>query len=92
MRVVPRASLRVPRPACQPEGAPPVAPDSSHGCAPTTLPADKHLELIARLMGWANAALDFYRRAKAWVLSQGALTLAVLVLLIALLLRWLGWV
>lgn len=43
-------------------------------------------------MAWANAALDFYRRAKAWAMSQGALTLAVVVLLIALLLRWLGWV
>ena len=55
-------------------------------------PADKHLELIARLMGWVNGALDTYRRAKAWALSQGALMLALLVLVVALLLRWLGWI
>jgi len=33
-----------------------------------------------------------YQRAKAWVLSQGALMLAVLVLVVAVLLRWLGWI
>lgn len=59
---------------------------------PALLLADKQLELLARLMTWVNAAIDFYRRAKAWVLSQGALTLAILVLVVALLLRWLGWV
>lgn len=53
--------------------------------------ADKHLEMMAKLMAWINAAIDFYRRAKAWVLSQGALAVAVLVLVVALLLRWLGW-
>lgn len=61
---------------------PPPSPSSS---------ADKHLELIARLMGGFNAALDAYRALKAWLLSQGALALAVAVLLLALLLRWLGW-
>lgn len=65
---------------------------------PTTHPltspyqADKHLELIARLMAWFNAVLDAYRRAKAWVMSQGGLAVAVLVLLMAVLLRWLGWI
>ncbi len=54
--------------------------------------ADKHLELIARLMGWFNAVVATYRRAKAWALSQGALALAILVLVVAVLLRLLGWV
>jgi hypothetical protein len=54
--------------------------------------ADKQLELIARLMSYVNAVLNAYRRARDWVFSQGALALAVLVLLAALLLRWLGWV
>lgn len=54
-------------------------------------PADKHLEWIARLMGCVNAVLDGFRAAKAWAMSQGALALAVAVLLLAILLRWLGW-
>lgn len=60
---------------------------------PTHLPpvADKHLEWIARLMAVANAVLDAFRRAKAWAMSQGALVAAIAVLLLALLLRWLGW-
>lgn len=59
--------------------------------APVLVSADKHLELMAKLMAWINATIDFYRRAKAWVLSQGALALAVLILVVALLLRWLDW-
>lgn len=50
------------------------------------------MELIARLMSYVNAVLNAYRRARDWVFSQGALALAVAVLLVALLLRWLGWV
>ncbi len=46
---------------------------------------------MAKLLGYFNAVTVAYRRAKARVLSQGALTLAVLVLLIGLLLRLLGW-
>lgn len=71
---------------------PPSAPTDLQPPRPVLPPAaDKHLELIARVMGWANAALDAYRRAKAFVLSQGGLALAILVLVVALLLRWLGW-
>jgi hypothetical protein len=46
---------------------------------------------MARLMGYVNAALAAYRRAKEWVFSQGALAVALLVLIIAVLLKWLGW-
>lgn len=42
-------------------------------------------------MAVANAVLDAFRRAKAWAMSQGALVAAIAVLLLALLLRWLGW-
>ncbi|KAL4458511.1 hypothetical protein ABPG75_013376 [Micractinium tetrahymenae] len=54
--------------------------------------SDKHLELIARLLRWFNAVVAAYQRAKAWVMSQGALTLAALVLVVAVLLRLLGWI
>lgn len=53
--------------------------------------SDKHLELIARLMSYVNAVVAMYRRTKAVVMSQGALALALAVLLLAVLLRWLGW-
>lgn len=81
---------------CVPASTPPfVAPALCFSTRPprhtTPCHADKHLELMARLMGWVNAAIDMYRRTKAWVLSQGALALAILVLIVALLLRWLGW-
>ena len=63
-------------------------------CFPPALPAsaDKHLEIIARVMAFVNALLTAYRRAKAWALSQGALAIAIAVLVVALVLRWLGWV
>ncbi|PSC71444.1 outer envelope 61-like [Micractinium conductrix] len=54
--------------------------------------SDKHLELIARLMAWVNTVIGAWRTAKAWVMSQGALALALLILLVAVLLRWLGWI
>lgn len=54
--------------------------------------ADKQLEVVARLVGWFNAAVAAYQRARAWVLSQGALALAILVLVVAVLLRLLGWI
>ena len=36
--------------------------------------------------------VEMYSRAKRFILSQGALVLAVAVLLLAVLLRWLGWI
>lgn len=69
---------------------PPALPHAT--MTPYLLPADKHLELIARLMGWFNAVVATYRRAKAWALSQGALALAILVLVVAVLLRLVGWI
>jgi len=54
--------------------------------------SDKHLQWIASTMRVINVVVDAYLQAKAWAMGNGALSLAILVLLIALLLRWLGWI
>ena len=53
--------------------------------------SDKQLAWIARLTALINFIIDAYQRVKAWALSNGAMTVAVVVLLVVLLLRWLGW-
>ncbi len=52
---------------------------------------DHHLELIARITGWVNTAIDGYQRARAWALGNAALVAALVVLAAAVLLRYLGW-
>lgn len=42
--------------------------------------------------GYLNRVIDAYQRTKALVLSQGLLVLALVALVVAVLLRWLGWV
>jgi predicted negative regulator of RcsB-dependent stress response len=53
--------------------------------------SDKQLEWIARLSGAVNAIIDTYQRMKAWAISNGAMTLALILLLIFLFCRWVGW-
>ena len=59
---------------------------------PLLLPADSQLELIARVVGWLNAVMDAFQGARAWLVARPAVLAALAVLLLALLLRWLGWV
>ena len=54
--------------------------------------SESHMELLAKLTRWVNRAIDAYQAAKAALLSQGLLVLALLVLLLAVVLRWAGWV
>lgn len=55
------------------------------------LSSDKHLELLSKLMRYYNAAAEAYARFRAWLASNGALALALLIIVIAVLLKWLGW-
>ncbi|GAB4821916.1 hypothetical protein N2152v2_008962 [Parachlorella kessleri] len=53
--------------------------------------SEQHIQMLARLTGYLNRAIDLYQSAKALVLSQGLLVLSLAMLLLAVLLRWLGW-
>jgi tetratricopeptide (TPR) repeat protein len=53
--------------------------------------SDKQLEWIAKLSGIVNAIIDTYQRMKAWAMSNGALTVALVLLIVFLICRWLGW-
>ena len=67
--------------------------DAFHAAPAAPLPAcsDRHLELIAKLMRCYNAVMAAYQQLRAWIVSNGALAVALLVLLLALLLKWLGF-
>jgi hypothetical protein len=54
--------------------------------------SEQQMQLLARMTGYVNRAIDLYQRAKAMVLSRGLLVLSLLVLLLAVLLRWAGWI
>jgi predicted RND superfamily exporter protein len=53
--------------------------------------SDTQLEWIAKLSGIVNAIIDTYQRMKAWALSNGALTVALILLVVFFIFRWLGW-
>jgi tetratricopeptide (TPR) repeat protein len=53
--------------------------------------SDRQLEWVARAARGYSAAVDGWRRARALAASSAALVAAVLVLLLALFLRWRGW-
>ncbi|KAL4535283.1 hypothetical protein Ndes2526B_g06183 [Nannochloris sp. 'desiccata'] len=53
--------------------------------------SDKQLEWIAKLSGIVNLIIDTYQRMKAWALSNGAMSVALILLLVFLIFRWLGW-
>lgn len=53
--------------------------------------SDTHVELLARLFRYYNRVVAAYQAARAWVASNAVLALGIIVLVLALLLRWLGW-
>lgn len=53
--------------------------------------SDRQLEWIARIMAVVNFIVATYQRARAWAMSNGALVVAIVLLLVALFLRWRGW-
>lgn len=53
--------------------------------------SDTHLHIISRLMKVINAVIGVYNSVKAFATSHAAMTMAIVVLVIAVVLRWLGW-
>ena len=53
--------------------------------------SDRQVLFITAVMAWLQRGAAAYSAARAWLRSQGALALAAAVLLLALLLRRLGW-
>jgi len=53
--------------------------------------SEKQLEWIAKLSGVLNVIIDTYQRMKAWASSNGALSVALILLIVFLIFRWLGW-
>lgn len=54
--------------------------------------SDQQMEALARITRYINILIDAFQKAKAFVLSQGLMVAALMVLLLAILLRWLGWI
>lgn len=53
--------------------------------------SDKHLEIIAKIVAFLQAVYAMYLRVKSVVLGNSGMQYALIVLVIALILRWLGW-
>jgi len=52
---------------------------------------DKQLELIGRLIRGVSTVAVMYKKTKAWMASNAMVVLALVILVLGLLLRWLGW-
>jgi hypothetical protein len=53
--------------------------------------SDMQLEWIARLTAIVNFIIDLYQRMRAWAVSNGAMAVALVLLILFLFCRWLGW-
>jgi hypothetical protein len=54
--------------------------------------SDSQLEWMTKVAAWMGMAAEAVQRVRRWARSHGALVVALVVLLLAVLLRWLGWV
>lgn len=53
--------------------------------------SEKHLNIVAKMMWIINILIEFYHKVKGFVTSHGAMVMALVVLVVALFLRWMGW-
>jgi hypothetical protein len=53
--------------------------------------SERQLAWVARLAALVNFLLDAYQRARAWAAANAALALALAALVLAIFLRWRGW-
>ena len=53
--------------------------------------SEKQLEWIAKLSAVVNAIIDTYQRVRAWAVSNAAMSIALILLLVFLICRWMGW-
>lgn len=54
--------------------------------------SDNQLAWVAKITAIINTIIMIYQTIKAWIFSQNAMLIAVLVLLLALFIRYLGWI
>lgn len=53
--------------------------------------SEKQLEWIAKLSAVVNAIIDTYQRVRAWAVSNAAMSIALILLIVFLICRWMGW-